>query len=350
MSLQHLAKEFKRLMSDDQAFVFYRLPNTKTVHCFYQNDALIHQTEDLKIKGFVMSRFDTPIPSVFIPDENHLQFDSEIENLENPEVAVFDHSEDKSSFINIVNKTKQAITSKQLKKLVVARRILKKEKVDGFQLFSRLLSLYSNAMVYFWHHPKVGTWVGATPEQLFSLDSGRLSTMALAGTMPYQDHGSYSWGTKEKKEQRWVKDALQSDLESLFDASEVHFSETYTRRAGNLVHLCNDLTVHAREINIANLVKKLHPTPAVGGIPVEEGMRFLSKHENLDRAYYAGFLGPILESEKIDLFVNLRCAQMTEEGLILYVGAGITSESDPEKEWEETQHKAKTLLAALSII
>ena len=101
------------------------------------------------------------------------------------------------------------------------------------------------------------------------------------------------------------------------------------------------------QVLFIELIKTLHPTPAVGGIPVEEGTQFLIKNEKLDRAYYAGFLGPVWEDTKIDFFVNLRCAQILKEAILLYVGAGITFESDPEKEWEETQNKTKTLLAAL---
>lgn len=347
MNIKDLAEVFKTLLSLDQAFVFYRLPNSATVHCYFQEDSAFNLTEDLKIKGFVMSRFDAPLPTAYIPNKNHLQFDFEVQNFEGNTVDFFSPSEDKASFINVVNQTKEAIRSGRLKKLVIARSILMKKVVDALQLFRHLLSLYPNAMVYFWHDPKAETWVGATPEQLFSVHSGRLTTMALAGTLPYDEHGSYSWGDKEKKEQGWVREALQSDLENLFASSDVKCSEMFTRRAGNLVHLCNEFTVDSLNINITELVKKLHPTPAVGGIPVAEGLRFLVDHENLNRSYYAGFLGPVGGEDHIDLYVNLRCAQMTQEGLLLYVGAGITLDSDPEKEWQETENKAKTLWAAL---
>ena len=171
--------------------------------------------------------------------------------------------------------------------------------------------------------------------------------MALAGTLPYNDQEIYHWSVKEKTEQGWVRDTLQKDLRNLFPRDVIKCSETFTQRAGNLVHLCNTLTVNSPRFNPLELIKTLHPTPAVGGIPVEEGRQFLIKNEKLDRAYYAGFLGPLWEDTQIDLFVNLRCAQIIKEGLLLYVGAGITSDSDPEKEWEETQNKTKTLLAAL---
>jgi isochorismate synthase len=347
MSKPGLEEVFSQLLSAEQAFVFYRLPNDKTVHCHHQEDAPLTYTTDLKIKGFVMSRFDTPLPAVYISDKNHLQFDYNPPNFMGKEVEPYIDLEKKTSFINVVNETKKAIASGHLKKLVVARKITQKREVDALKLFTHLLRLYPRAMVYFWHHPKGETWIGASPEQLFSLQSGRLTTMALAGTLPYNSKEEYHWGEKEKTEQGWVRDTLHADLEALFPSQVIQCSETFTRRAGNLVHLCNELSVEAQNINTTALLKKLHPTPAVGGIPVEEGMRFLAKHENLDRAYYTGFLGPVMGEDQMDVFVNLRCAQMIPKALVLYVGAGITQDSDPEKEWVETQNKSKTLLAAL---
>ncbi len=347
MSKPSLEEVFIQLLSTDKAFVFYRLPNKKTVHCYYQMDALFNSTANLKIRGFVMSRFDSPLPSVYISNKNELRFDYDPPNFSRKDVEVSIDSENKKSFINTVNETKKAITSGYLKKLVVARKITKKGKVDALKLFTNLLGLYPHAMVYFWRHPKGETWLGASPEKLFSIQSGRLSTMALAGTLPYNPKDQYHWGDKEKKEQAWVRKTLQADLEILFPTQVVHCSDIFTLRAGNLVHLCNELSVVVQNIDTKTLLNKLHPTPAVGGIPEEEGMRFLAEHENLDRAYYTGFLGPLIEENHMDLFVNLRCAQLIPEGLVLYVGAGIIEDSDPEKEWEETENKAKTLLQAL---
>ena len=347
MNHPHLAQVFGKLLTHNQAFVFYRLPNTKTVHCFYQKEDTLHLTSDLKVKGFVMSRFQNPLPTAYIPSKYQMQFEYEAQPFKRTPAALLTSAEDKTTYINIVKKTQKAIASGQLKKLVVARNILTEEKADALQLFTHLLSLYPNAMVYFWHHPKAQTWVGATPEQLFSIRSGQLTTMALAGTLPYNEQEQYHWGEKEMTEQRWVRESVQKDLESLFESKEVQCSETFTRRAGHLVHLCNELTVDVQKIEIARLIQKLHPTPAVGGIPVGEGLRFLAANEKLDRAFYAGFLGPVGGEDEIDLYVNLRCAQMVGERLLLYVGAGITSDSVPEKDWEETENKAKTLLAAL---
>lgn len=347
MSQPDFFEIFENLKNRNQPFVFYSLPGSKQVHCYYQEDNQLHTTQDLKTKGFVMSRFDVPLPAVYIPNEHHLEFSrpEEIKGKATPPAT--DQLGDKKPFINLVNRTKEAIENGSLNKLVVARKIHKKFAVDPLKLFENLLYLYPNALVYYWHHPKAENWIGASPEQLFSYKSGRFTTMALAGTLPYNTKENYHWGKKEKQEQAWVRDTLKTGLNEIFSPSSVKCSETFTHRAGNLVHLCNALTVKTQEIDLVDLVKKLHPTPAVGGIPLKEGLSFLSKNENLDRAYYAGFLGPIGGVDDVDFYVNLRCGSISEAGLFLYTGAGITQDSDAEKEWEETNFKANTLLAAL---
>jgi hypothetical protein len=122
MSKPGLEEVFSQLLSAEQAFVFYRLPNDKTVHCHHQEDARLTYTTDLKIKGFVMSRFDTPLPAVYISDKNHLQFDYNPPNFMGKEVEPYIDLEKKTSFINIVNETKKAIASGHLKKLVVGQK------------------------------------------------------------------------------------------------------------------------------------------------------------------------------------------------------------------------------------
>ena len=70
---------FENLKNRNQPFVFYSLPGSKQVHCYYQEDNQLHTTQDLKTKGFVMSRFDVPLPAVYIPNEHHLEFSRPLE-------------------------------------------------------------------------------------------------------------------------------------------------------------------------------------------------------------------------------------------------------------------------------
>jgi isochorismate synthase len=96
----------------------------------------------------------------------------------------------------------------------------------------------------------------------------------------------------------------------------------------------------------------LHPTPAVCGLPKNEALSFILEHEIHNREFYSGFLGPVNMTSgrgrnSSSLYVNLRCMKLRENTAILYAGCGITVESEPEKEWQETELKANTLLSVI---
>jgi isochorismate synthase len=95
------------------------------------------------------------------------------------------------------------------------------------------------------------------------------------------------------------------------------------------------------------MLKLLHPTSAVCGMPLESAREFLRANEGYDRQFYTGYLGPVNVKGESHLFVNLRCMQLFSKKAILYAGAGVTIDSDAEKEWEETEMKLDTLLSAI---
>jgi isochorismate synthase len=85
----------------------------------------------------------------------------------------------------------------------------------------------------------------------------------------------------------------------------------------------------------------------VAGQPKDDAIRFIKELEPHDREYYTGFLGPVTKDSEIDLFVNLRCMKITPKYLSLFVGGGITLDSDPADEWAETHLKVESLLKIL---
>ena len=83
-------------------------------------------------------------------------------------------------------------------------------------------------------------------------------------------------------------------------------------------------------------------------MPKERALTAIKKLEKHNREYYAGFLGILNMDEKIALYVNLRCMKIYHDYLALYVGGGITADSNPEEEWEETGIKAETLKSIIA--
>lgn len=228
----------------------------------------------------------------------------------------------------------------------------------GFNIadaFQKLATTYTNAMVTVVSIPQVGTWLGATPELLVDVtDKQFFKTVALAGTKAYTsgtDSKHVAWTQKEIEEQalvaRYIINCFKKIRLREFDE---HGPKTVI--AGNLMHLKTELTVDMQATNFPLLgsvmLNLLHPTSAVCGMPLEPALEFINNNEGYDRQFYSGYLGPVNIHDNTSLFVNLRCAAIQEHTAIVYAGAGVTIDSDPQKEWEETEMKMNTLLRVMS--
>jgi isochorismate synthase len=176
-----------------------------------------------------------------------------------------------------------------------------------------------------------------------------LKTVALAGTQLYANE--IVWQTKEKDEQKYVTDFITENLKQFSNTIEV--SEPKTVQAGNLVHLKTDISATISKENNGKIIRKLHPTPAVCGLPKDEAKAFILENEGYNREFYTGFLGELnidfttFRTENSDLFVNLRCMKIENNCAKLFVGCGITKDSNPEKEFFETVNKTQTLKRVL---
>jgi isochorismate synthase len=260
---------------------------------------------------------------------------------------------DKDSFIKMVEKSVREIESGTFEKIVPSRtkEIVLPATFDIIESFQKLCDNYPQALISFVSIPGVGNWLGASPEVLVSIqDKTIFKTVALAGTLPYQpgiDIRSVAWTQKEIEEQALV----ERYVISCFKKIRLREYEEYgpkTIVAGNLMHLRSEFTVDIKATNFPQLgsvmLDLLHPTSAVCGMPLEASLKFLGEHEQYDRSFYAGYLGPVNIRNNIGLFVNLRCMQIAGNQGILYAGAGVTVDSIPEKEWAETEIKFNTLL------
>jgi len=167
----------------------------------------------------------------------------------------------------------------------------------------------------------------------------------LAGTRRIKDSEAV-WDAKNIREQQVVTSYLEKQLRIKNLIGTI--SEPYTVRAGQLMHIKTDFRFQMPEQDcVGDLLDFLHPTPAVCGYPKTEACRLILAHEGYDRSYYSGFAGPLNRDGKTDLYVNLRCASMTDEGLVLYAGGGLMPDSELKSEWEETEVKLQTLLSLI---
>ena len=119
-------------------------------------------------------------------------------------------------------------------------------------------------------------------------------------------------------------------------------AKTVNVKSGSLFHLCSTISGSLKSFDDYNsVIKLIHPTPAVCGIPLNVSKEFISLNESYDRSYYTGYLGIISPKKKsVKLYVNLRCAEVFDSFIKIYVGGGITNKSNPIDEYEETLAKS----------
>ncbi len=257
----------------------------------------------------------------------------------------------RETYMEQVKAIKLSISNGAFQKAVLSRiRVIEGNHMDMVpKLFQRLCKMHPNAFVYLFKSDD-NFWIGASPEPLLRLREGKVSTVSLAGTRPFAERHMdiNKWTVKEVLEQEYVTRYIHDVLRA-FKVNDYRVSSPYVKKAGNLVHLRTDFILEFKKIasRLWEFVDAMHPTPAVAGQPKEDAIQYIKNLEPHDRNYYTGFLGPVSEGEEIDLFVNLRCLKVTPGHLSLYVGGGITLDSDPADEWNETRWKAESLLKIL---
>lgn len=350
-------------------FVLYRKPNTtKLIALFQMNDA-IHFVDDFSESGFVFAPFDLSNDAICLHADEQLTATMTSKNASLKDIEEIDsiNETDKERYTDLVAQAIDKIRSKEFDKVVLSRKIEVKGKVDLFSVYKTMLNAYANAFCYFWHHPQIGTWMGATPEILIHTKGSEFTTMSLAGTQISKEFSKPVWASKELNEQQMVTDYIQETLKDTVNSIAV--SEVESVQAGQLWHLRTKLKGRFAPHKFNELITTLHPTPAVCGTPIEQAKRFITNNEFYNRAFYTGFLGELNFKNELprnknrrnqensayrsvvrtsELFVNLRCMQIHSDKVSIYVGGGITSDSNPEKEWQETVLKSKTMFRVLN--
>ena len=348
--MELLVEKTKDHLKQNLPVVLYYKPNSDEIISFFQKNDTLFDAIDFNEKGFLFASFDGT--KTFLIPEN----ESEIINTFFPKKKIKIQKEElnyqseiaKNNFKNLVSKGILAIENKQFKKVVLSR----KESVDfvNFDLinaFLNLVQLYPNTFVYCFYHPKIGTWLGATPERLLKAQNNEFETIALAGTQKDTGSDEIIWPIKEQKEQQFVTDYIVEKVKDV--ASEITVSKPYSIKAGKVWHIKTEIFgILNSNSSLKEMIHLLHPTPAVCGLPKDESKAFILKNENYDRRFYTGFLGELNMENKTDLFVNLRCMEICGSQAHLFMGCGITKDSIPEKEWEESCNKSATMKKVLN--
>jgi isochorismate synthase len=378
---EHFSLIIKRAIENNYAVALWRLPNDSAKYLILsKKSALLTPDEPLEDlpTGFIVAPFENTGDRIYLKADFLFSFDqqkpeppkSPLETssatwLQNEVNGVSETlptyyqlkyepvATSENDFVSMVKNALKEIEKGSFEKIVPSRAFvtLLHPEFDVAQTFQELCEKNPNAFVSFVSTHETGSWIGATPELLVSVEDNKIfKTIALAATQAYEpgvDLKSVAWTQKDIEEQALVERYIVNSFKKIrLREFEEHGPKTVV--AGNLLHLKSEFRVDMDVAKFPQLgsvmLQLLHPTSAVCGEPLEPSRAFLKDNEGYDRQFYSGYLGPVNFNNSIDIFVNLRCAQLLSDKAILYAGAGITADSVPDQEWEETQMKMTTLL------
>ena len=345
------------LLSKGVSFCLYRFPGEKDFQLAVEKNILISSnkkgsggnTPDFVIAPFTKNDDSTKVLlQKFDLKEVGLAFWDHIEKLPDSSISwgPLPAAITKDIYLKRIGQYLKDIRSGNLSKAILSRVILvdKPKGFDVFHFFSSLAATYPETFVSLFYVPRMGIWTGASPELLLKKENSTYRTMALASTQPRKESGEYSWRKKEEEEHRLV----QEHIEEIFLKNKCTLQSKegpYTIETGKVAHLRTDYVFKETGENALNsILAQLHPTPAIGGLPVREALECIAHYEGYNRNYYTGYFGETNNKNFSRLYINLRCMQIGSEQIAIYVGGGISADSDPEEEWAETNQKSLTLL------
>lgn len=333
-----------------EAFVVWRNPGGSNLYGFTASIDILKHGSIPEKDAFIFSPFNPKgaYPTIaFYPKEEYIEDNFSINEVSFPVFTLENDPDTKEEYCKRIELLTHKMKDGQIQKCVLSRRIDidKPEEKLAPELFFQLCNRYPDAFVSIIHVPGAFTWLGATPERLLKVKDQQAHTTALAATRPFEGvlPDLSEWNEKEKEEQQLVTDFILNVLKKS-DIQSVECTEPRSAQAGNLVHLKTEIHFPINNrTEVLSLIKALHPTPAVCGLPRGKALKMIASLEPNDREYYAGYLG-IVSKEDMELYVNLRCMRWFRGKASLFVGGGITVASVPEQEWDETNFKAHTLL------
>ncbi|MEQ1854857.1 MAG: isochorismate synthase [Longimicrobiales bacterium] len=265
---------------------------------------------------------------------------------------------DRARWEGTVQESLAAIRRGVISKAVLARTldVDLEEPVDPVDVVAHLWRVNRGSYVFLFEPTPGSTLVGAAPETVATLRDGVFHATAVAGSIRRGNTAREQAelaarllaSDKDRAEQRIALDDMVARLGTV--AHQIRTDpQPHVLTLDRIQHLETEIRASVpAEIGILDLLRLLHPTPAVCGLPRDSAMAFLAAEEPFERGWYAGPVG-LFDAEGNGIFVpSLRMGVSTGSGWRLFAGAGIVEGSVPSAEWEETAIKFEPMLEALA--
>jgi len=264
----------------------------------------------------------------------------------------------KEHFEKAVEKAKDYVTAGDIFQVVLSKRY-------DFRIRGNLIGFYRNLRKInpspYMYFLKSGEHqiVGSSPEMLVRVENRVVETFPIAGTRPHvKDPAENKRLTeellsdpKERAEHVMLVDLGRNDIGKVSKFGSVHLPEFMkVHQYSHVQHIVSRVVGDLRdECDAYDALRAVFPAGTVSGAPKVRAMEIIEELEPTRRGPYAGAVGYFSYNGNADFAINIRTLVANGDNAHIQVGAGIVADSDPEKEWYETEQKARALIKALEV-
>jgi anthranilate synthase component 1 len=278
-----------------------------------------------------------------------------------PEVSL-----DRDRYVDAVARLQGAIAAGEAIQVVLARRQsfdLPRDpatgrSLDGVAIYRALRRVNPSPYLFFARMPEFEI-VGASPELLLQVVGDRLTTHPIAGTRPRgrtldEDRriaDELRADPKERAEHVMLVDLGRNDLGRVAMPGSVAVTkymevETYS----HVLHLVSHVEARLRpDVDALDALRSVFPAGTLSGAPTVRAMQLIAGAEGERRGLYGGAVGYLGYDGNLDTAITIRSAVLRDGRADIHAGAGIVAASVPEREFEETEHKAAALRRAIEL-
>ncbi len=270
----------------------------------------------------------------------------------------FRHHFRQEDYERAVKRIKEYIVDGDVMQVVLALLMSVKFSGDPINVYRALRYLNPSPYMVFFdlgdHHV-----VSASPEILARVESGKITVRPLAGT---RKRGSTDLedlalekellaDAKEMAEHLMLIDLSRNDSGRVSKIGSVHVTrKMFVERYSHVMHIASIVESEISDDKTAlDVLKATLPVGTLSGAPKVRAMEIIDELEPNKRGIYGGAMGYLSWNDNMDMAIAIRTSVIKNQTLYVHAGAGIVADSLPDKEWEETQDKAKAIMKAVQL-
>jgi anthranilate synthase component 1 len=264
----------------------------------------------------------------------------------------------REDFIAAVERAKEYIVAGDIFQVVLSQRFSAPYDGDGLDLYRVLRAVNPSPYMFYLRTPEV-TLVGSSPEPLVRVEGEEVLARPLAGTRPrgvdlaedVRLRSDLLADEKERAEHVMLVDLGRNDLGRVARPGTVSVSELMeVENYSHVMHIVSTVTGTMREdADAFDALRATFPAGTVSGAPKIRAMEIVRELEQHARGPYAGTVGYVGYDGAMDMCITIRTFVVCRGEATIQSGAGIVADSLPEREFEETEHKARALHRTLEL-